>query len=387
MTVSCLVAFAFLGCSPKQEHRHRLEFAGESVAIPIRFVYDRPVVDVMINGRGPFVLLFDTGSTGISLDRSVVKQLQLPDLRTVTRINAAAEEFEVRVFGVDRIEMGETLLAKVGVEETEIFEKSGMSGIHGMWGMAHFGKRIVSVDFLKKTLRITSQHTESAEESAWVPMRMDVYSPEAPIQIGGKHYDFLIDTGSNGSLSVSASAASELPCYKNRFRERIAVAGGHSKWTISTRLRSDILLGGHSVERPYVSWIEGLPGRNLIGMEVLRHFSMEFDLIENRVRFLREGGSPLSFPNKRRLGIWIARHPQDNSSVISQISSYRAVMDDLKIGDRILTIDGQAMSSITENLLQELIRRRNSLAFTVQRNGEIVAIDVLVRQDSFALGP
>ncbi len=377
----------FLGCSSRLAPSRLLEFSGESVAIPIRFLYNRPVVDVKVNGQGPFALLLDTGSTGISLEKRVVKQLELPDAGTITRTNAASEQFESRAFGVDRIELREAVLVMVAVQETDYFEKHGMPGIHGTWGMGRFGKRIVTVDFLENMLHIRQKQAESAEAIPWLPIGTDEIGPEVSIEIGGRAYDFLIDTGSNGSLTVSASVASELPRYEKRFPDVAAAAGGVLAWSIETRLNVDIPLGIHSIESPYVSWFHDRPGRNLIGMEILRHFAIEFDLAESRVRFLRDGASPLSIPDKRRLGLFFTKSSKDGSYVVSHISSYRAGMDDVNIGDRVLAINGHPMSSIGSSFVTELITTRDTLTFTVQRNGESVTVDVLVHQDSFGPVP
>ena len=377
----------FPGCSSRPAPSRLLEFSGDSVAIPIRFLNNRPVVDVKVNGQGPFSLLLDTGSTGISLEKGVVKQLKLPDSGTVTRTNAASEQFEARLFGVDLIEIGESSLAKVAVRESDFFEKHGMIGIHGIWGMGHFGKRLVTVDFVDNVLHIRLQAAELADDNPWLPMGSNEAGPEVSIQIGERAYDFLIDTGSPGSLAVSACVAAELPRSEKRFADVGAAAGGFLAWSIETRLSVDIPLGFHIVERPYVSWYHDRPGRNLIGMEILRHFAVEFDFMESRVRFLRDVASPLSISDKRRLGIFITKSSKDNSYVASHISSYRATMDDVKIGDRILAINDHPMSSISSSLLTELIETRDILKFSVQRSGETLLLEVLVHQDSFGPGP
>lgn len=386
MTVLLLGAISQLGCSPKQTPSHLLEFAEEEVTLPIRFLYGRPVVDVKVNGQGPFVLMLDTGATDISLAESVVKRLQLPDCRTTTSTNGASQQFEIRTFGADRIEMGTASLAKVAVQETDFFEQHDMPGIEGVWGMRYFGELVVSIDFPVNALHIRKREAPSAQGAPWLAMT-NALSPEVSVRVGGKDQTFLIDTGSNGSLSVSASVASELPCYEERFRDLSAAAGSALTWSVSTRLHENVMLGSQSVERPYVSWFEGLPGRNLIGMEILRHFEIEFDLTKSRVRFLGDGSSALSFPDRRRLGISIGRNPQDGLCVVSNISSYRAAGDDIKIGDRVLAIGGLPISQITDPLLQEMVQTRGTLGFSVLRNGEEIAIDVPVHQDSFGPEP
>lgn len=374
----------------KQMQISLLEFAGESVSIPIRFLHDRPIVDVKINGKGPFALVLDTGASSIALEREVAKHLELPDCGTSTHRGLSSEEYEARMIGVERFEVGVAVLENVGVSEIDFFLKQGMSGIHGVWGMCHFGKRIVIIDLLGKVLHIRRQQAESVGGVPWLPLKVHAHTPEVPIQIGGKSHQFLIDTGSDQSLSVAASLVQELPCYEERFQNMICGVGNvgiFSMRTTSTRLRQDIVLGNHSIKQPYVAWSENRRGRNGMGMEILRNFVIEIDLKENRVRFLRDEASPVSFPDRKRLGVSIGYNSEDNSPVITEIYPYRTGMNDVKVGDRVLAIDGHPSSDINGILIQELIKTKKTLVFTVERHGKRLTFDVEVHQDSFAVSP
>ena len=50
----------------------------EPVEVPMRMVNRRPMVDVRINGGGPYSFLIDTGGSGLArADKSLVEKLKL----------------------------------------------------------------------------------------------------------------------------------------------------------------------------------------------------------------------------------------------------------------------------------------------------------------------
>ncbi len=50
----------------------------QKTTIPIQFYDHRPVVNLMINGKGPFQIILDTSSVAMALRPSVARQLELP---------------------------------------------------------------------------------------------------------------------------------------------------------------------------------------------------------------------------------------------------------------------------------------------------------------------
>ena len=239
-----LMIYFSSGCHLPHTPAHILDFPDDRVAIPIRYLYDRPVIDVIINDQGPFALLLDTGATSVSLESSVIEQLQLPEIGTATT------------------------------------------------------KNVLVLDHKLDTATAT-------KHSPWSSISLNGGCPEVSIEFDGESHPFLVDTGSQGGLTVSKETAHSLPRHPTQYNELSAVAGGMF-WSNSTRLTANALLGSHVLEKPYITCYEKHPGRNLIGMDVLRHFVIEIDLAGKRIRFSQQNPSSLSFPDKKRLGIQVA---------------------------------------------------------------------------------
>jgi predicted aspartyl protease len=52
----------------------------EAVVLPMRPYGTQPAVEVMVNGRGPYLFLVDTGASGVArIDAKLAAELALPD--------------------------------------------------------------------------------------------------------------------------------------------------------------------------------------------------------------------------------------------------------------------------------------------------------------------
>ena len=207
---------------------HILDFPDDRVAIPIRYLYDRPVIDVIINDQGPFALLLDTGATSVSLESSVIEQLQLPEIGTATTKNAASEQIASKKFGVDHMAIANASLQSVAILESHFFESNGMPLIGGIWGMRHFGEHVVTIDFSKNVLVLDHKldTATATKHSPWSSISLNGGCPEVSIEFNGESHPFLVDTGSQGGLTVSKETAHSLPRHPTQYNELSAVAGG-----------------------------------------------------------------------------------------------------------------------------------------------------------------
>lgn len=380
IATTCAVCFRIL--NHRREHKTTaIEFPGDSLSIPIRFINDRPVIDVTINGEGPFALLLDTAATNISLEESAIEQLALPECGSTTSSNAAGMSITSRQFGADLIEVGDASLKMVAVLEANLFKNLGLTDVQGIWGMLRFGERIVIVDLPKGRLYVQEISDEPGDSPDWLPIGTENSTPEVSLEIGERDVGFLIDTGSQGSLSVTDSVARAIPLHERRYYSMSSVAGGARLQSASTRLTADITLGRHTIERPYVSSYEDHPGRNLIGMDILKHFRIELDMKRGRCRFIREETTPITMPDKRRLGLVIKCG--DEGCVVSYVSPGREKVGDLKIDDHVITVDDHPPTCLSGHLGRELQMRDDPATFIIERNGEPTTLSVHLLQDSF----
>ena len=153
---------------------------------------------VMIDGKGPFRLVLDTGA-----NRSAITE------RTAQLLGASAtEEGATRVTGftgsaivptvhVNEMDVGDVLIAPADLPVlADVF--GGAQGVLGIEGMA--GKRIYA-DFGRDQLTISRSHGEPARRDfTTVPLRLVRGLLVADVMVGTVRAKAIIDTGAQGTV-------------------------------------------------------------------------------------------------------------------------------------------------------------------------------------------
>ena len=113
-------------------------------------------------------------------------------------------------------------------------------------------------------------------------------SPLIPIQMGNESFIVLIDSGSDGSLTLNP-------------------VGLHPKFANGPRvgrLAQNILVGSHTLAQPIADLTDELSS---LGGEMLRNFSLTFDQRRNQVTFTRDADGPVRLTPRRSLGLSFGR--------------------------------------------------------------------------------
>ena len=113
------------------------------VTIPMRiFDQTRPGVEVMINGRGPYLFAIETGGPyTIVLDAKVSAALQLKPL------SGAADPLR----SIESLQIGPLSLHNVTVF---VRDGTGLTGVDGMLGLSMFKEVLLTVDFPRRQVRL-----------------------------------------------------------------------------------------------------------------------------------------------------------------------------------------------------------------------------------------
>jgi predicted aspartyl protease len=121
--------------------------------VPIRVITQRGAtivfVQVMVNGRGPFEFILDTGASSSSVDRSLVQQLQLPLTGTTTYVQGIAGEALAPVVRVRTWTLGGRALQSRAMPMFELGD-SRVAGLLGSDELRRFGA--VTVDYRRQKL-------------------------------------------------------------------------------------------------------------------------------------------------------------------------------------------------------------------------------------------
>ena len=80
----------------------------KSVELPMKFRDGMPAIEVMVNGKGPFLFAIDTGGQGDArADESLVKTLGLKKVGEVQAGDSSGKTIPLDMVGIDSIKIGE----------------------------------------------------------------------------------------------------------------------------------------------------------------------------------------------------------------------------------------------------------------------------------------
>ncbi|HXY97358.1 MAG TPA: retroviral-like aspartic protease family protein [Steroidobacteraceae bacterium] len=153
---------------------------------------------VLIDGRGPFRLVLDTGANHSAIIPSTAVALGSPEASTATVVTGFTGSAVVPTITVDRMEVGDILLGPTRLPIVpDVF--GGAQGVLGNEGLA--GKRIFA-DFEHDRLEIASSRGEPAHVGFSVVLFKVVEGglPIADVRVGGIRCKAIIDTGAQGTI-------------------------------------------------------------------------------------------------------------------------------------------------------------------------------------------
>jgi hypothetical protein len=248
---------------------------------PLEIIHDKPYVSVMVNGRGPFRFLVDTGTGGqVLVTPQLAEELQLP-------ATGRAHLTDPSGLGQQRSEISRIESLNIaGVEFSEldavVHNLYGDANCQGVLGFTLFEDYLLTLDFPGHRMMLTHGAIHGDSGGSVLPFRMPDGVPIVALKIGEQQLEAQIDSGGTG-LSVPEKDSKEL-----RFLETpAAFASGESvatKFEIkAARLGADVRLGRYTFRQPFVEINLAFPLVN-IGSTPLQHFVVTFDQANELVR-------------------------------------------------------------------------------------------------------
>jgi predicted aspartyl protease len=168
------------------------------VAPTLRDRIGRIWAPVLINGKGPYRLVLDTGATTSAIIPSVANSLGLPLEESQLKLNGVTGSAMVSYVTANQIEVGELLTENVRLPVVpDVF--GGAEGVLGGIGLRD--KRIL-IDFRKDLIRISrSQGQRAPSGYTRVPLTFSRLNlPMFDLRIGSVRTKAVLDTGAQQTL-------------------------------------------------------------------------------------------------------------------------------------------------------------------------------------------
>jgi hypothetical protein len=260
---------------------------GDSADLPMVLRGPQPALEVMVNGRGPFVFAIDTGGAGDGrVDRSLVTQLRLEQVGEAR--GSAGPGAAVQIMPIVRVEtlaVGGITLQHLDLPSRDYNTSPNLPHIDGILGFNAFADFLLTLDYPHRRVRIERGTLPDPDGRTILSFDSSHRIPEIQIDVAGHTMTADLDTGNvvNDQVEVPAASARELPWLSAPAAAGRAQTVSGSEALASGQLDGDLQIGSYIIHQPHLTIVDGLPVAN-IGSGVLAHFVVTFDQKNRRVR-------------------------------------------------------------------------------------------------------
>jgi hypothetical protein len=288
--------------------------------VPFQWIDNRVFVDVMIQGRGPFHFILDTGADAAVSD-TTARALGLVIKNTGDQDEGVGESrVQTGQATLAELAIGPVVLRDVGVEvlplgdSTQVF---GAAPVDGIIGLPIFAKFVVKHDFVHHTLTFTPPGA-TPPPGIVVPFDLPAQIPVIDAELDGVAGRFGVDTGARSALLLYRPFAES-----HQLAEKYgAHFEGVTGWGVGGPVRSllarahELRIGPLQLHEPVVRISLQKAGATtssamagLIGPDVLAQFDVTFDYPHHRMVLDRNPnyGRPDSYD---RAGMWMGQDAQ-----------------------------------------------------------------------------
>ncbi|HUQ82882.1 MAG TPA: aspartyl protease family protein [Gemmatimonadaceae bacterium] len=249
-----------------------------------------PVINVMINGRGPYRFGVETGAGFVAISRELAATLEL---------KRVAGDDDLPEYDLDSLTFGGAAFRTVRVAAIS----RNARGVDGLLGLPFFRNVTFTIDYPANRFRVWL-------DTLPAPNGNDVLSISRvgpfwglPIELGGQRFTAVLDTRSMAGLSVTPTVAAPLQ-FDGELRVvgRSAGAGLPGADVKEGKLKGAARIGAYSFPNPSLSVRDlppDFPQGPLVGSRMLRNFVVSLDQRRGRLRLAREGSTTIELGGVR----------------------------------------------------------------------------------------
>ncbi|HYL78108.1 MAG TPA: retropepsin-like aspartic protease [Bryobacteraceae bacterium] len=261
----------------------------QGTSVPMGDLDGRPLVDVRINGKGPFRFILDTGADTTVIGDDLKKELGLPAVEG-EGVRGPDNTVMGQMVKVAELRVAEALLEGVVVVEGPI---SGMfrmpNAPRGVLSASAFLGYLLTLDYPGKRVLIRQGELSAPDSRSIFGYTAEQILPSALVRVAGAENRVHIDSGSPGGLTLPDRYRKELklasePVVVGRAR---TPHGEFQVW--SANIDGPVELGRFKLALLDVRFadVNPIPGQVVgnIGYRILRDFQVTIDAKNRRVRF------------------------------------------------------------------------------------------------------
>lgn len=273
---------------------------------PIELIYDKPYVSVMVNERGPFRFLIDTGTGAEALiSPEIADALSLPVVGHA-RLRDPSGKGEQRsdILVIHSLKIAGVEFPEIKAIRHRLYNEQ--AGCQGVLGFTLFKAYLLTLDYPGHRMILTTGAIAQDGAGSELPFRMPDGVPIVSLRIDGQHVEAQIDSGGTGlSLPEQVARGQKFLSTPAEFGNAESLS---TRFQIkAARLRPDVRLGHYAFKQAFVEINPAFPLVN-VGSTPLKSFVITFDQEKMLLRLysnektlhLDASPSPLQLKNEPR---------------------------------------------------------------------------------------
>lgn len=270
------------------ESAARADSDPKAVELPMQFRGPMPAIEVMVNGKGPFLFAIDTGGSGMArVDVTLGEQLSLkPTGKVMASDGTGTNSRSFDTVTLDSISLGDIKFSNVTAMMRNYNTSPNMPRIDGILGFNLFADYLLTLDYPAKRVRIERGELAQADGSEILSFESPSGIPEVDLKVADNTVRAHIDSGNMGEITLPASMVEKLPLATEPVvigRARTVTNEFEIK---QAQLKGAVRFGRFEIQNPRINFAEIFRHSN-IGSRTLSQFSLTFDQKNKRVKLKR----------------------------------------------------------------------------------------------------
>ena len=233
------------------------------VEVPFEFVRNEIIVQVKVDGKGPFNMMLDTGTDPSAVDLATAKELGLKLSSAGGPVTGGGTDRNLAyVTKFPLIEVGGLTAKNVwtaAIDLSKVSERLGKP-LHGVLGHSLLNGRVVQIDYPNRVVRFYSQSPfpktakqENTSKRTVLRFRYDDNVLIDDVFVNGKKVVGNFDTGSSGSFSITPAAVSYLGLEEEVKQAKVSTSVGYNNLYENREGKvSKVTVGAISIDAPTV---------------------------------------------------------------------------------------------------------------------------------------
>lgn len=339
--------------------------------LPARIISNFFLVETKQADGKSYRFMIDTGSSTTLVSPALAASLRMKEKKgaphTLPVRGANGSEVDLPTITLKEISLGDVHFARVPAREYDFSELSIHVGlpIDGVLGFTLFRDTLCTLDYAGARLELAPlpflvpAATKPAARTTTINYDSGQATPLVTVQMGNEAFVVLIDSGSDGSLSLNPAGLHPRFSQGPRSGNLAATLSGDRPQLVG-RLAQNITLGSHVIQEPVVDLTDQLSS---IGGDLLKHFKLTFDQRRKLVTLVRDAEGAVLMPARRSTGISFQRM-SSYWKILSLIPDSPVTALPLQAGDLCIRINGEPVSAWDYERYSALVRSADKVTYT-----------------------